>query len=107
MTALSVCERKRREMRLHARLDLGGVEPQRNCEVRKTSASKSWVRAVALCEWSELLWGGDTVCGSNGSWGLCLDCTRVGEIIEISEAFYISFSFQITIRTCGLLECLR
>lgn len=32
MTALSVCERKHREVRLHARLDLGGVGRQRNCE---------------------------------------------------------------------------
>ena len=90
MTALSVCERKHREIRLHARLDLGGVGRQRNCEVRKMSVSKSWARAVALCEWSELLWGGDIVCGSNGSWGLGLDwmdpCTGVAEIIEIAEA---------------------
>lgn len=90
MTALSVCERLHREIRLHALLDLGGVERQRNCEVRKMSVCKSWGRAVALCEWSELLWRGDIVCGSNGSWGRGLDwmdhCTRVAEIIEISEA---------------------
>lgn len=46
-------------MRRLVLLDLGGVEQQRNCEVRKMS--QSWGRAVALCEWMKLLWGGDIV----------------------------------------------
>lgn len=75
-------------MRRLVLLDLGGVEQQRNCEVRKMS--QSWGRAVALCEWMKLLWGGDIGYGSDGSWGLCMDwidhCTLVAKIIEISEA---------------------